>query len=176
MQKKVVVFLIGLFCLLVIPVYSAEVKIAVIDFQTIFDVSEIGKAAKDDVNRQGEKMAAEVKKKRAELEEMKKQLERDSMVGNKTKLEEKARDFRIKVEDFKFMEQKYNDEFRKVNGEAVNRIQGEVMVIIQEIGKKEGYTLILEKRETGTLYLSNQIDITDRIIQLANEKFKQKKK
>ncbi|MBI5592151.1 MAG: OmpH family outer membrane protein [Deltaproteobacteria bacterium] len=44
----------------------------------------------------------------------------------------------------------------------------EVVEVVQDIGKKEGYTLIVEKRTGGVVYAPTSIDITDSVIQIYN--------
>jgi outer membrane protein len=42
------------------------------------------------------------------------------------------------------------------------------------MGKKEGFLLIIEKREAGVMYSPNTIDLTDQLIQKYNAEFVQK--
>jgi outer membrane protein len=55
-----------------------------------------------------------------------------------------------------------------VEKKLVNRIQKAIFKIVEEIGKKEGYLLVVEKREGGVLYFPNTIDITDKLIHQYN--------
>ena len=87
--------------------------------------------------------------------------------------EEKEREFRIKINDFKSLEKKYKEEFKVVNNRLVNRIKKDVFELIEEIGKKEGYLLIIEKHEAGVMYSPTAIDITDKLIIQYNEKVAQ---
>jgi outer membrane protein len=43
-----------------------------------------------------------------------------------------------------------------------------VVELVQDIGKKEGYTMIVEKRTGGVVYAPMSIDITDTVIQAYN--------
>ena len=60
---------------------------------------------------------------------------------------------------------------REVQKRLIKRIRKEVLGIIEEIGKKEGYLLIIEN--IGVLYSPNTLDITDSIIEKYNTKFAQ---
>jgi outer membrane protein len=62
-------------------------------------------------------------------------------------------------------------EFKEHEKKLVGRIQKEILTIIDEMGKQEGFLLILEKREAGVMYSPNTIDITDRLIQKYNANF-----
>jgi len=149
---------------------AAEVnKIGIVDFQRIFELSEGGKAAQAEVKKQGEKLTADLQERNDEIEEIKKRIEREALVMDKAMRDEKEREYRIKFNDFKLLEKKYKDEIKALNFRLVNRLQKEIVRYIEEIGKKEGYILILEKRESGVVYAPNAIDLTDRIIPLIKE-------
>ena len=154
--------------------YGADVaKIGVVDFQRILEVSSAGKSAQAEIKSQGEKMETDLKKKGSELEELKKKLEREALVMSMEMREEKEREFRIKINDFKSLEKKYKEEFKVVNNRLVNRIKKDIFELIEEIGKKEGYLLIIEKHEAGVMYSPTAIDITDKLIIQYNEKVAQ---
>jgi len=155
--------------------YSADVaKIGIIDFQRILETSSTGKSAQSEINKKGKKMEAELKAKGAAIEELQKKLERDALVMSKEMREEKGREVRIKINDIKVLQKKYLSEFRELENRLVTRIKKDVMGIVEEIGKKEGYLLIIEK--AGVLYYPNAIDLTDKLIQLYNKKEAGKKK
>ena len=56
------------------------------------------------------------------------------------------------------------------------RIQTEVLKIVEEIGRKEGYLLIIGKREAGVMYSPNTNDITDKVIKVYNTQHAKQKK
>jgi outer membrane protein len=47
-------------------------------------------------------------------------------------------------------------------------MQKAVFDIANELGKREKYTLIIEKKNAGVIYAPDQIDITDRVINKYN--------
>jgi len=154
--------------------FGADVaKIGVVNFQRIFETSNAGKLAQSEINEHGKKMEADLKKKGAEIEELQKKLEREILVISKEVREERERELRIKTNDFKFLNKKYLRKFKEVEGKIVRRIKKDVLKIVEEIGKKEGYLIVFEKRDAGVLYSPSTIDITDKLIQKYNTKFAQ---
>ncbi len=149
---------------------SAEAtRIGIVDFQKILELSNAGKAAQNEINAQGKLMENELKDKGREIEELEKKLERESLVMSREMREEKQRDLRIKVGDYKALQQKYMEDFKMLESRVINRIQKEVVGIIQDYGKKENFLMIVEKRSGGVVYAQSTIDITDTIIQLYND-------
>ena len=159
------------FFLLGISADAADVaKIGVIDFMKILESSNAGKAGQAEIKKQADKMKADLEKKGVEIEELKKKIEKDAMVGNKELREEKEREVQIKYLDFKNLEKKYSSELQKVQTDSLLRIQKEVQTIADEIGRKEGYLLLIEKREAGVFYAPASVDITEKLIQQYNVK------
>ena len=116
-------------------------------------------------------MEADLKKKGAEIEDIKKQLEREAMVMSRDMREEKQRELRIKTDDIKILQKNYMTDFKMFEAKLVARIQKEVFNIVEEIGKKEGYLLVIERQEGGVLYFPKTIDITDKLIKQYNAEF-----
>ncbi|MBW1957642.1 MAG: OmpH family outer membrane protein [Deltaproteobacteria bacterium] len=162
------------FCLLASS-YGADVaKIGIVDFQRILKTSSAGKKATAEINKRGKKIEADLKKRGEEIEATKNKLEREALVMSREMREEKEREIRININDFKSLQKRYVAEFKEREKRLVARIQEEILDIIAEMGKKEGFLLILEKREAGVMYSPNAIDITDRLIQKYNASFARK--
>jgi len=157
------------------PGICADVaKIGVVEFQRLFENSDAGKEIKAEINEKGKKMEAELKEKGAEIEELKKRLEREALVMSKEMREQKEREFRIKVNDIKTLQKKYEAELQGIQKKLMRELQSETIKIIDEIGKSGGYLMIMEKR--GVLYSPSTIDITDEVIKKFNQQYTQKGK
>jgi outer membrane protein len=155
--------------------YCADVaKIGVVEFQRLFENSDAGKEIKAQITTQGKKMEAELKEKGAEIEEIKKRLERESLVMSKEMREEKEREFRIKINDIKTLQKKYEVELQGYQKKLMSGLQSETLEIIDEMGKSGGYLLIMDKR--GVLYSPTTIDITDEVIKQYNARHAKNKK
>lgn len=173
--KIVFVATLCFFFSLGISSHAADIaKIGTVDFQRIFEISSAGKAAQAEIKSQGGKMEADLKTRGAELEELKKKIEREALVMSREMREEKEREFRIKVNDFKSLEAKYKAQFKELNGRLAADLQKKLLELVEKLGKKEGYLLVIEKREAGVLYSPNTIDVTDTLIQQLNAGFGQK--
>ncbi len=172
---KTTFFATFFFFVTVTALYAADVaKIGVVDFQRILETSSAGKSAVAKIEKQGERMKAELMKKGAEIEEIQKKLEREALVMSKEMRDEKQRAVRIKINDFKILEKKYRLEFQQIENRLVTRIKKDIFELVEEMGKKEGYLLIVEKREAGVLYIPKTIDLTDKLIRQYNKKYAKK--
>ncbi|MBU4053382.1 MAG: OmpH family outer membrane protein [Proteobacteria bacterium] len=146
------------------------VKIGIIDSQKILNTSVSGQAAKVELNKKGEELTNDLKGKEAEILKLQEKLEREALVMSAEMKDEKEREFRIKVGDFKAMEKKAKQEMGDLNMKIMAKIQNDVISIIEDLGKKGGFTVILER---GTLlYAGGAVDISDEVIKLYDAKSK----
>jgi outer membrane protein len=167
-RKFNILLMVCFFSLLWInSVNAADIaKIGVANLQRVLETSNPGKSAQEEIKQQKDKMEQELKQKGGEIEELRKQLERDSMVMSKEKREEKEREVRIKLNDFKSLQKRYRTQLQNLEKKLVNELLKNVSNLVEEIGKKEGYLLIINN--TGVMYSPGSIDITDRLIKELN--------
>jgi len=141
-------------------------KIGVVDIQKILLTSSAGKLAKAQINKKAREMENGLTVKKEEIEKLKEDFEREALVMSKETRDERERDIRIKINDIKSLKNKYENDLKKIEASVVKRIQQDVDVIIQELGKKGGYLLIISN--PVVLYSPSTIDITDELIQAYN--------
>jgi outer membrane protein len=150
-------------------VQAQEQKIGFVDLQRALNESDAGKRAKDDFRGQLDKLQDDLKRKKDELDRMKDQLEKRSAVLKEEERRNLEKDFQKKVRDF---ERAYKDSQAEMQGkdnELTARIITDLQEVIVEIGRDEGYTLILEA-STNVLYGSSSADLTDRVIGVYNSR------
>ena len=165
-------FTIGLAVLLLLaagPAFSADpVKIGVVDLQKILETSNSGKAAQNELKAQRGKMQADMKQRGNEIQEIEGRMQREAMVMSKETREEKERELRIKASDLQAMQKKYRSDLQDLERRLMGQLQKDISDLVGEIGKKEGYQLIVSN--IGVLYSQPAMDITSRLIQDLNAK------
>ena len=155
--------------------FAADVaKIGVIDLQKVLETSTAGKSIQAQLKTQKDKMESDLKQKGSEIENLSKRLERESMVMGKEMREEKEREQRIKINDFKSIQKRYRSDLQKLEVELMNQLQKDIKEIVDAVGKKEGYLLIINKYTV--LYSPGPIDITDDLIKELNAQTAKRKK
>lgn len=172
MKQTVTAFLIAAFLVTGFTTlsFSADIaKIGIVDFQKVLSASSPGKLSKAEINKKGTEMEEDLKAKGAEIEELKKKIEREALVMSADKNEEKQRELRIKINDFKTVKANYMKQFKELEFKLVSKIRGEVLELAAKLGKEQGYLLIIEKNEAGVMYHPESIDITDELIKEYNK-------
>ncbi|MBI9084045.1 MAG: OmpH family outer membrane protein [Desulfobacterales bacterium] len=169
--KAMAVAMLGL-ALVATGAFGADgTKIGLVDFQRILDVSDAGKAAQARVDVESKKMGDDLKTKGVEIEEIQKRMEQEKMVASKDTMEERGRDLRIRINDFKTLQQRYTKKARELQFMEVAKIKKDIFELAEAMGKKGGYQLIVERQEGGIVYFSDTIDLTDNLIKQYNAKY-----
>ena len=148
-------------------------KIGVVDFQKVLETSDAGKHIQSELKKENETMSADLQQKGGEIEKIRKRLERESMVMSKEMREEKEREQRIKINDFKSLQKKFRSDLQKLEGQLMNQLQQDIKGLVDSIGKKKGYLLIINKY--NVIYSPDSIDITDDLIKQLNAKTAKRK-
>lgn len=159
------------------------VRLAVVDFQQALNGVEEGRMVKARLKKDYESRQKEIEKIKANVEALQNKLEGfqqkaasgllkpESMEeGRKLEME-----FRTKLEAYTNLIQDSQKEFSQKEMEATRGIINRLRDLVIEIGRKDGFSLVLEKNESGLLYASSYTDLTERLIQEFNKKNKAKK-
>ena len=150
--------------------FCADVaKIGTIDFQKIFENSNGGKAVKALVNTEGQRMEQDLKQKGDEIKALEERLGKDTGIMSKEAREEIKWELDRKIADVKALKKKYDRKIQEMQVRLVNEVRQQVLDLIQDYGKKEGYLLIVE--HLSVVYAPGNLDITDVIIKLYNERY-----
>ncbi len=171
-MRKLLLVVLGLF-LLVGWVWAKGIKIGVVDLQRAIVQSEKGKKAKSELDKEFQQKKREIDKKKAQLEELRNQLEKEAAILSEKAKKEKEKEYREKLKELQRMIQQAKLELVKREQELTNQIIKDLVSQIRDYGKKNGYTLILEKRG-GVIYNDPSIDLTSEMIKIYDSKGKKK--
>jgi outer membrane protein len=150
--------------------FAADVaKIGILDAQRVLEVSSAGKAAQARINAAGTQKTEDLKQKAEEFKALEEQLKREAMVMSQEKRDDKSRELKIRKVEIEDLQKKYSREMGQMQKELLGQIQADIVELAQEIGKEDGYLLILTKE--NAVYYPSSIDITDKLIQNYNAKF-----
>lgn len=171
LNMRVSKILIGVLMVLsfAISAHAADTKIGVVDFQKILLGSSAGKAARAEIDKKAQEMEKDVGAKEEEIEELKKTLEQKALVMNRDQREEKQREIRIKINDIKSLQKKYMEDFKMFEARLIKRIQKDVLELLEKMGDRDKYHLIIEK--SVVLYCPDAVDITDKVIEEYNKSY-----
>jgi outer membrane protein len=151
-------------------------KIGTVNFEKIFNNSTAGKAARTQIKAEGQRMNADLEKIQSEIKELQQLLSQDgsAAVMNESARENKQWELNRKIEEVKALKNRFDRKIQELQMRLINTVRKEVLQIISDFGKKEGYLLVIE--DINLVYAPQALDITDKIIELYNSQTKKRAK
>lgn len=147
---------------------NTPARVAVVDVQKVLTQSAAGKVAYEKLKKMQEDR---LNKAKAMDEEMKK-LESDLNTKRISLAEDKLAEMAKQLADKKIAMQRYAQDADREIGEARDRelqaLQVKIEPVIDALGKEMGLALIFNKFESGLVYASDAVEITDTVIQRFN--------
>ncbi len=175
MKQIVAVLLSALLVSLAVPVVAADAKLGTVDMQKVLLLSDAGKEAKEQLAIKAAKYEAEKNVKEEELKKLKGELEKQSVLLSETARVTKEKDYQQKLKEYQRFLKDAQDDLQAKNDEFTNRIVDEIVKVVHDYGKKNGYTYIFVKNE-GMIYMDDKVDLTDELLKEFNAARKASKK
>ncbi len=148
---------------------TAPARVAVIDVQRVLANSAAGKAASERLKKMQEDRMSKAKQMDEEMQKL------DADINNKklSLSEDKITEMQKQLSDRKIAAQRYAQDAEREMGEARDRalveLENKIKPVIDSIGKEQGLAAIFNKFESGLVYASDAIDITDTVIKRFND-------
>jgi outer membrane protein len=148
---------------------NAPARVAVVDVQKVLTQSVAGKAAYEKLKKMQDDRVSKAKS----MDEEMKKLESDLNTKRISLAEDKLAEMAKQLSDKKIAMQRYAQDADREIGEARDRelqaLQVKIEPVIDAIGKEMGLALIFNKFESGLVYASEAVEITDTVIKRFNE-------
>ena len=149
-----------------------RIKIGFIDVQRAISESQAGKRAKDRFQAQIKKAEADMLREKQEVERLKNELDKKGPLMKEEERRNLEADLQKRYVNYQRNAGDYQQELRQKETEMMSDILKELEQIVNEVGKAEKFTLILERSQI--LYSDQGIDITNRVIEVYNSRTKAK--
>ena len=147
---------------------AAPARVAVIDVQRVLTTSTAGKAAYDRLKKMQEERIERAKT----MDEEARKLDADLNAKKLSLSEDKIAEMTRQLSDKKIAMQRYAQDADREVGEARDKalldLENRIKPVIDGIGKEMGLAAIFNKYESGLVYASEAIDITETVIQRFN--------
>jgi outer membrane protein len=148
---------------------AAPARFAVLDVQRLLNTSNAGKTAQDRLKKLNEDKMARAQKMQDEMTAL-----NNEMTTKKLSLsEDKLADLQKQLADKQVALQRFGQDADRELGEARDKeladLEGRIKPVIDSIGKEMGLAAIFNKFESGIVYASDAIDITDTVIKRFND-------
>ena len=149
---------------------AQEARIAVVDLDQAINATDQGKKAREELQKKqkaaesqlkpmlerGKALAEEIQNKRFVLSE-------DALRQKQLDLAELQNEVRTKGAE---LEGQFKVDYERLVGPLRQKLLG----IVTEVGKEQGFALVLERGTPGLIYAKETLDITDLVIEKFNKK------
>jgi outer membrane protein len=155
---------------LALPAFAqtAPARVAVIDVNKVLATSTAGKASIERLKKMQEERINKAKSMNDEIQK----LDADINAKKLSLSEDKLGDMAKQLSDKKIAMQRYaqdaDREVQEARDRALLDLENKIKPVIDALGKEMGLAAIFNKFESGLVYASDAIDITDTVIQRFN--------
>ncbi|MEL0166864.1 MAG: OmpH family outer membrane protein [Pseudomonadaceae bacterium] len=145
---------------------SAEMKIAVLDYQMALLESDAAKKYSVDAEKQFGAQLQRVKNLEAEAKRLQERLQRDGEQMNQTEREKLDLELRQKVREFQLQSRELNEAKAQSDRQMLETLRPRLDSAVEGVLSAGGYDLVLDRG--GVIEVKPQFDITRQVIERLN--------
>ncbi|WP_226801565.1 OmpH family outer membrane protein [Alkalilimnicola sp. S0819] len=164
-MKKALVLAISL-AAAALPLSAGALKIGAVNPARISAEAPQADYARERLEREFAPRDQEVSELRQALAKMEERLSRDGAVMTDAQRRDLERGIISQQREIRRAQEEFREDFNIRRNEELVKLQRRIVETIQTFAKRNGFDLIVSD---GVIYASNQVDITDRIIQLLEQ-------
>jgi outer membrane protein len=150
----------------------ASLKIGVFDANRVSEETDEGKRIAGKLSAFGEKKKSELAAKDKEISDLRAQLESQNLSLSPERQQQMQKDIQRKGLELQQGQESARNEFQIEVSEAQNRFQEQLIRVINQFGRDEGFTMIIERATGGVAFASESVDVTTAIVDKFNEMVK----
>ena len=166
----------ALLCLILLSATAAwgqqDLKVGVLNLRDVITQSEPGRDALTGLKGEFEPMAKDIEERKAEYEELVQEIEKQRLVLSGEAMADKELELQRKQRDLNELVQLFQRKRMRAEEEASKPILDKLVDVVKEYGEANGYTLIIDRHQSGLIFVEDKVDITDAIIVELNRAWK----
>lgn len=177
-MKKIGLLFVYFFIVLSLLFYGSHAvaaeKTGFVDLREIMLKSNAGKKATEEFGKLYEKDKSKIQAKEAELKKLKDELEKQRTILKEAAMKEKEIAYQKTFRDYQLMVKDANEELQARDQDLSKKMLPDILKVIQAIGDKEKYTMIIDIGTLPLAYHAKENDLTNRVIEEFNKTYKPK--
>jgi outer membrane protein len=150
------------------PAPAAGIKIGVINVERLIQESALGKEAFNRVKKLNDAKKEEGEKLSKELREMEQKLAEQGSAMADDKRDALQKSYQEKAIAFKRFQDDATRDLEAAQKKELSELERRVFPVINQVGKEKGFTLILNKFQSGLVFVDDSVDITDEVLKVFN--------
>ena len=153
--------LVSLFCILVSPLMSAELKIGFVNAIKVMDKAPQVERANNKLEEEFAPRQGEIVNAKQEIKNLEVRFSKQVALMSDAEARRLSRQIRDKQRELQRQQETFREDYNIRRNEELDKIQKIIIRIIQDIAKKESYDFILSD---GVVWASKRVDITDKVL------------
>jgi outer membrane protein len=141
---------------------SGEIRLAYVDIQRALNECRNGKTVKSDFRGRIERLQSRLQGEQDEVERLKKELEDKGPLMQPDQRQNLEDEYTRKLHEFQDDYKNSSEDLKEKDNEMTGAIVRDLALVVQQIGQRSGYTMVMEKG--SLLWATPGIDITDQVI------------
>lgn len=141
-----------------------EVRIGVVDNDRVFEESQAGQAAQQEIQEAYDQWQGRVQAAQQELQQLQGQM--TTATGTQ------AQDLQTRIEEKQVEIQRLRDdanrEFTRLRDRVLGELEAQLTPAVEALAQEEGFTVVLNTQSPGLLYYDSAIDVTGALISRLN--------
>jgi outer membrane protein len=148
-------------------VAPSNLTVLVVDVQALLQNSKAAKMVRGQIEQKRNEYTKEISREEETLRAERDSLQRQQASLSPDALNQKGREFQQKVNDLERNVQGKRQALEKSNGDALSKIQEEMLKIIADIAKQRKANLVFQR--TDLVLFDQSFDVTDEVLQKLDE-------
>lgn len=148
---------------------AADLKIGFVDLRKAVFSSKEGKAAQEQYAKMEEAKEGTLRPRQEELRKLEEEYEKQKFVLSPEALQDRRFEIIKMRRDLERDLREAEDDLQIRQLQLLQPIQKKVAKVVEQVGKDNGYTMIVDKSTQGLLFYQDGNDITELVVQKLNQ-------
>jgi outer membrane protein len=157
--------------LAVAPAARAEFKLGYVDFQRALRETDEGKATAASLKRDFDEKQKVLTARSGEVKQLQEDLQRQAALLTPEAKMAKGAELERKMMEAQELYMKLQQELSVKERDAMRPLNDKMMVLAREIAQADGFTVIVDRAESGIVYAPDSLDLTNELIRKYNARF-----
>lgn len=155
---------------------AAQGDVGVVNIPRVIQECEAGQQARDELKKNFKPMQEDLDRQKSELEQMRTDLQNQSLVLSQEAKVDKEGEFKRRIRDLQDAMQTFQRKYKIEEKKLTDPIIQLLMEVIQDYGKKNGFSMIVDGKGSGVLFVDDKTNITNKVIVELNKAWRAKNK
>ena len=155
--------------------FAQGTKVGVIDVKEIVNDCKYGQQIMQKLQNRYDELRAKLQKMIKKLQDLKNEIDTKSSLWSKEVKEKKQKEYEELLKNIKQLQQESEIQMQEYQQKLLQPLFKKLEKVLKDYAEKNGYDLIIEKKQPGIYYVSNKVDLTSEMVRLLDQMYEKEK-